>query len=197
MDWGFNVHANHPQLPSLRSEDHIIVPSFTDVSNVLAFSHIDWSQHVGWSGLVRLPNLFSWLLYNSEIIFLLAGLLIWVLLHLASQHCHQHLQLISGPWWHTTTPNCVMSCLDWNLPDCGRSRELLSTSCTLEIWLALISAETGGFTAFFLPLYDHSQNPWWVYQNFSILFCKTYTALFKVRAKLLDLWLGAILVHLA
>jgi hypothetical protein len=132
---------------------------------------------VGWSGIVGLPNLLCWLVYCKwHYIFFLAGLLIWVLLRLASQHCRQHLQLISGPWWHTITPNCVMSYLDWNLPECGRSGGLLSTFFTLETWLALISVKTGGFTAFCLQLYDHSQNPWWVYQKCSILFCNTYTA---------------------
>jgi len=69
-----------------------------------------------------------------------------------------------------------MSYLDWNLPECGRSGGLLSTSFTLETWLALTSVNTGGFIAFCLPLYDHSRSPWWVYQNCSILFWNTYTA---------------------
>lgn len=175
MVWGSRPQANYPQLPKLRGEECINVPTFTDILNVLPFSHITWS----WSGLVWLPDIFSWLVcFKWNYIFFLAGLLIWVLPHLASQYCHLHLQLISGPWWHTTTPNCVMSYLDWNLPECGRSRVLLSTSSTPETWLALILVNTGGFIAFCLPLYDHSQNPWWVYKNYSISFWNTYTASF-------------------
>lgn len=112
--------------------------------------------------LHALSVIFSCSPSKSKIVSL-TGLLIWVVIPSARQHCHHRLQHISGPWWLTTTLNCVTFYLDWNLPECGRKRGLLSTPSILETWLAQIWVETGGYTDFSLLLYAHSQNLWWVY----------------------------------